>query len=311
MTKKRHHYIPRFYLEGFVDSAHPPYIWVYDKENNGTIIRSTAKGIAVTKHYFSFKNIDGVKDCETIENLIAQMEGDGARILKEICSEKSFDEKSKYDFAVFVALMMVRVPNFRENIETAFATMTKKIMQFVASHKENFTAMVKRYEKATGNDLGLPIEEARQMHLNPDKYFYLKTNPQVSLGMAFSQLEDFSKLFYGMNWIFLKTSGDVKFLTGDNPFYYLDPTHDRKSFYGVGLCSPNIEVTLPLSQDYCALGTWKKSGGHRVASTQIVKTINRRTVMACSRFVFASEQSEVLGNFVAKYRGCSPKLQVR
>jgi hypothetical protein len=59
--KKRHHYIPRFYLEGFVDPLNKPYIWVYEK-GNPNIIKATAENVAVRKHYYSFVTAGGNED---------------------------------------------------------------------------------------------------------------------------------------------------------------------------------------------------------------------------------------------------------
>lgn len=309
MIKKRHHYIPRFYLNGFVDYKNEPYIWVYDKEGNN-IIKSTAKDIAVTEHYFSFKDVNGIKDSDSVENFVADLEGIAANILKKVFNNNSLNGNEKMDFAYFVALMMVRVPNFRQNIETAFAETAKIVMQFSASYKENFEAMVKRYQEKTGNDLGMPIEEARQIYLDLDKHYKLETNPQVSLAMAFNHINDYARLFYNMKWLFLRATTDYKFLSGDNPLYYLDPTHNPHSFSGVGLCNKNIEVSLPLSQDLCALGTWHGKEGYFQSVNQIVKIVNQRTVIASSRFVFSSERSEKLKYFVRKYQNSAPKMKV-
>jgi len=309
MTKKRHHYIPQFYLNGFVDHNNEPYIWVYDKKGNN-IIKSTAKDIAVTEHYFSFKDISGIKDSDSIENFIAELEGIAASILKKIFNNNTLNDNEKMDFAYFVALMMVRVPNFRENIETAFAETAKIFMQFSASHKGNFEAMVKRYQEQTGNDLGMPIEEARQVYLNLDKHYKLKTNPQISLAMSLNHIKDYARLFFNMKWLFLRATTEYKFLSGDNPLYYFDPTHNPRSFYGVGLCNKNIEVTLPLSQDLCALGTWHGKEGYLQATNQLVKIANQKTVIASLRFVFSSEKSETINNFVKKYQDSAPKIRV-
>lgn len=309
MAKKRHHYIPQFYLNGFIDPTNKPYIWVYDKEGDG-IIKSTAKDIAVTEHYFSFKNMDGAKDSETIENFVSNLEGIVSNVLKKVLKGDALTNNDRADFGYFVSLMMVRTPNFRRNIETAFAEVAKKVMEFSAASKNGFEATVKRYEKETGNDLGMPVEEARQVYLNLDKHYQLKTNPQVSLGMLLSHMDDYARLFFNMKWLYLKATEDYKFLSGDNPLYYSDPTHDHHSFYGVGLCNKNIEVTLPLSKDLCALGTWHGRDGYLQATNQVVKVANQRTVVASSRFVFGSERLEALKSFVKKYKDSAPKMKV-
>lgn len=84
--KKRHHYIPKFYLEWFIDSRNKPYLWVYEK-GGSNIIKASAKDIAVEKHYFSFLDSQGDRDYETLENALAEIE------CKVALSSKKYLEK--------------------------------------------------------------------------------------------------------------------------------------------------------------------------------------------------------------------------
>jgi len=305
--KRKHHYIPVFYLSGFTNDNRC--IWVYDKET-GNVFESKPEGIAYEKHYFSFIAPNGTRDSETIENLIMSLEAECSKVVRRILSCELLNEDEGITFAYFVALMMLRAPNFRRNIESATSELMKKISVFIASHKEGFESMIAKYERDTGNKIGIPSEELREWLLNPDKNYTIKTDPQYSLALALDFLKDFPKVFFGMKWAFLKATSDYKFLTGDNPLYYFDPTHNPRSFYGVGLFNKNIEVTLPLSKDMCAFGSWKHREGYIQAKNQWIKNINRRTAIAALRFVFASERSETLKEFIMKYKGSAPKMRV-
>ena len=66
--KKRHHYVPQFYLNGFIDLNNPPFIWVYDKQEN-KVFKVKAENIAYEKHYYTFDLPDGGKDTESFENI--------------------------------------------------------------------------------------------------------------------------------------------------------------------------------------------------------------------------------------------------
>lgn len=308
MTKRRHHYIPQFYLKNFIDPKDSPYICIYDKEGND-IIKATAKDIAVEKHYFTFITPDGKKDSETLENAMAQLEGVASAVIEKIIQEKLLDEKDKAHFSSFISCMLTRVPNFRNNIQGATEQLIKKISIRLASYKQGFEGMIRRFENDTGKKIGMPTEELRQWMLNGKKYD-IKIEPQFSLALAMSNAVELTPLFNDMKWTFIKATPDYKFLTGDNPLYYSDPTHDRRSFYGVGLANKNIEVTFPISQDCCAFGSWHGKEGYLQGTNQLVKGLNQRTVIASLRFIFASEKSEVLNSFVKKYKNSSPKLRV-
>ncbi|GFP43024.1 hypothetical protein HKBW3C_02156, partial [Candidatus Hakubella thermalkaliphila] len=138
--KKRHHYIPRFYLDGFVDPHNEPYIWVYQK-GNPNIIKSTAENIAVEKHYYSFTTPEGSKDSATFENVLAEIEGQAAPIFQKIKNHESLDEQERSLFAIFLAFIMTRVPNYRENVERATAELIKKLSMRWASHSAHLIAV--------------------------------------------------------------------------------------------------------------------------------------------------------------------------
>ena len=306
--KKRHHYIPKFYLEGFVDSRNKPYLWVYEKGGN-SIVKASAKDIAVEKHYFSFLDAQGERDSETLENALAEIEGKVSSVFKKIFNEELLSEEDRAIFASFLALMMTRVPNFRNNIATTLESIIKRINLMIASHKKGFAGSIRRFEQNTGTQIGMPVEELRQFILDDSKY-EIKANPQFSLGMAFSNLDRLTRVFFDMKWTFIKATGDYKFLSGDNPLYYCDPTHDPHSFYGVGLANKNVEVTLPLSSEVALFSSRQGHSGYAQGKNAYVKDINKRTILAASRFVFVSEKSDTINKLVQKCKGSAPKMRV-
>lgn len=306
--KKRHHYIPKFYLEGFIDLRNKPYLWIYEKGGKN-IIKASAKDIAVEKHYFSFLNPQGRRDSETIENALADIESRGATVFKKIFNGKALSKDDKTIFALFLSLMMTRVPNFRDNIAIMLEGIIRRISLMMASHKRGFENSIRRFEQDTGTKINIPIEELRQFMLDETKY-KIEINPQFSLAMAMSNLDTLTRIFFDMKWTFIKATNDYKFLSGDNPLYYCDPTHDPRSFYGVGLANKNVEVTLPLSREVALFASWRGFSGYVQGKNSHVKNINKRTILAASRFVFASEKSDIINGLVQKYIGSAPKIRV-
>jgi hypothetical protein len=306
--KKRHHYIPKFYLEGFIDSLNKPYLWVYEKGVN-VIKKASAKDIAVQKHYFSFLDSQGERDSETLENSLAEIESKVASIFKKVFSKKVLTEEDRAIFASFLALMMTRVPNFRKNIAIMIEGMIKRISLMVASHKKGFADSIRRFEQDTGKEIGMSVEELRQFMLDDSKY-KVKANPQFSLAMALSNLDKLTRIFFDMKWKFIKATSDYKFLSGDNPLYYCDPTHNPHSFYEVGLINKNVEVTLPLSSEVALFSSWKGRSGYAEGKNAHIKSINKRTILAASRFVFAPYNSDKINSLVQKHIGSAPKVRV-
>jgi hypothetical protein len=301
--KKRHHYIPVFYLNGFTGSDGA--LWVYDKEDKGPFA-SSPEGIAYERHYFSFTTPTGEKDSETVENWMAALEGESDKVLNKVISQTILTEDERKTFACFVASMMTRTPNNRNNIQQSTADIAKHLNIRVASDKDAFEQMVRNYEKAAGKKIEMSIEELRQFAVNPENYT-VSVDSEYAISMALSLIEKLTPVFFKMKWLFLKAPNDCKFLTGDNPLSYTDVTQGRNL---AGLNNKNIEVSLPLSRDICALGGWRDKEGYVEVKKRIVKELNRRTVMTSKKFVFAHYESEDIDKFVKKYKGTHPIMIV-
>jgi len=304
--KKKHHYVPVFYLKGFVDPHNKPYIWIYEK-GNLDVRKASARDIATQKHYYSFTTPEGERDSETFEKILGKIEGKAAPVIKNIKERKALTNEQRVWFAFFLAFTMTRVPSFRENIERATGEIMKKANQIWASYPAGFESMIEKFEKDTGNKIEMPVEELRKFVL--EGQYDVKVDSQFSLAMILIA-KALAPIFYNMNWAFLEATEDYKFVTSDNPLSFFDPTRGPKFFYGVGLLNRNIEITFPISKDLMFLGTWKQSEGYKKFSNKLVKDMNRRTVISALRFVFASEYSDTLNRFVQKYKDSAPRVEV-
>jgi len=270
---------------------------------------SSPEGIAYEKHYFSYITPQGERDSETIENLIAIAEEEYSKVLKKILLKEGLSDDEFVTFASFIASMTVRTPNFRNNIQESTAAILKHMSKFMASHKENFESMLRRYEQETGEKIEMSVEELRQWTLNTDNYT-VRVDAQYAIGMALSLMERLTEIFAAMSWTFMEAGGEFNFMTGDNPLSYIDPSHPAQSPYGVGLQNKGIEVTLPLSKNICAFGSWKPNKKYYQASTEFVRQMNRRTVKESGRFIFTDKKSQDIDKFVKKYKNTHSIMKV-
>lgn len=308
MTKKRrHHYLPVFYLKGFVDPHNEPYIWLYEK-GNPDVKKATARHIAVKKDYYSLTTPEGNKDSETFENILAKIESRVSPIFRKIRNHKELNDQERWSFSFFLAFIMVRVPNFRDNIEEVLGETAKRMNMILATDPRNFKAMIEKFEADRGEKIGMPVEKFRKFMA--EGQYENRATPQFGLGMATKTAINLIPIFFGMNWTFLEATDDCKFVTSDNPLSYVDPKHDPNSFLGVGLLNKNTEVTFPISKDLMLLGMSKNFKGDRMLSNKIVRDMNRRTVVSALRFIFASQYSDGLSRLVQKHKHSAPRIKV-
>lgn len=296
-------------MKGFLDPTKETFLWVYDKEK-AHVFSSTPGNIACQKHYHTFINEMGEQDTDNIEHLYGLIETDASVVVRKIHENMQLEENDKSKFSVFVASMMVRVPNHRINIEKVVAKSIVDREKILAFNKEAFHASYEKFLEDTGTNRDMSAEDIRQFILNGA--YGVTTNPQVSLYFSTKSIERIANVFRQMNWQFITSTNEYKYLSSDNPLFYYDPTHDPNSFYGVGLLNKNIEVTLPLSQDICAFGGWQKPAQYTriTGRNQLVKKINKRTVVSALRYVFSSKNSAALLQFISKYKTTSPILKV-
>jgi len=304
--KKRQHYLSEFYLRGFVDPYNKPYVWLYEKGNK-IIRKASPKDLCVLKEYYSFTTPEGEKDSESFENFLAMIETKVAPIFKRIEIGEIPEEDERWWFSFFIAFMMTRVPNYRDNVENAVADFIRKFSKICASNPESFKFSVEQFEREKGKKLDKPPEELRKYILGGN--YNIVVNPQLSLGMT-TVACDLAPLFYHMKWQFLRATDKYGFVTCDNPVYRFDPNPGPPPFDGVGLLNRNIEVTFPVSRDLTILGTWEGVEKYIQTNNNQVKEINRRTISSASRFVFASIKLEGLNRLVQKHKNTAPQLVV-
>lgn len=289
--KKRHHYIPKFYLEGFVDPNNKPYIWVYEKGNTN-VRKDKAKNIAFQKHYYSFTTKEGNKDSESLENALAKTEGQVAPILQKIRRHKNLDSEGRDIFATFLALMMFRVPNFKRWLEDNRIEIVRQICELSSPNAwESMKPCVECSKKDTGEKIdisNMSMEELRKL-FSDDRYD-IKIHPELYLGMLHPvYVEHFAKIFYDLRWVFYTATDDYKFVTSDNPLYSND----------VSLRDRNLEVTCPISKDLAFFGAYDiEREGYIEADNNLVKEINCKIVASALRFVFSSQKSDELNKLV-------------
>lgn len=305
--KKRTHYIPRFYLSGFVDPLNDPYLWIYDKQSTD-VRKAGARDIAIQKRYYSFTTSTGKTDSESFEDAFAQLEGDTATVFKSISNMKSLDPKKRIIFATFLALMAVRVPSFRTNAEKAVEEILENIGRKIASNQKTFQSWIQRFKGETGTNIEMSLDTLRELFLQDN--WKVKVDPQISLQMIPEIAESIARIFYDMNWCFLRAPGNHKFITSDNPVFHLDPKRPLGLLHGMGILDRNIEVTFPVSRDQVFLGTWNGSKGYGTIDSPGVKAINRRMVIMALRFVFASQYSKGLCSLVQKHKNVGMRLRV-
>lgn len=101
--KRRHHYVPRVYLQGFVDADNPSCLWAYDKQE-GVIVQTSPRDAALEKHYYSFMNAQGVRDSNTLEDALQKIDDESAPALLTVRRGAVLADEDRRRLARFMAI---------------------------------------------------------------------------------------------------------------------------------------------------------------------------------------------------------------
>lgn len=289
---KRHHYLPKFYLERF---CREELLWVYDREKN-EYRQQAPINTALESQFYTAVGPDGKEHVE-IEKFFSFIEGETKPIIEKIDQGGEISLKDKEMIATFVSFLKVRVPDFEKTIDEANEKLLKKVNQFMFSTEEQAAALLKKVEGETGQSSSISPKDLVEF-VKGDAYtvgfqreFYLSLMMEMGYQAIFFLLN--------MDWLFLQTPDSSSFVTSDSPFVLIPPiNHDPKGFFGIGLLSPGAKKVIPLSKKTCLVICDR---GERVVyggvSRERVRKINLMIAHECDRFLIGRDRA-LLENLV-------------
>ena len=290
----RQHFLPQFYLKGFASKpvSEPSKFWLYDFRKDKWDVR-TPFNTAVRRHFYTLKDQNEQKNYY-LENYFSNLEGK-VKELMDRKIEKGLRLKGSdhiATLAVFVCLMRSRVPYFRDKIEEFNVEIIEKMMSMMrhrAKTDPNYLPWLEKdMERKTGEKLGLDKLDADDF-LNTEN-FTIKMNQEYLIELCLSHIKEVAKILCSMNWTILRTFDDAPFVTCDNPYFEINPQSTNIWDRG-GLLNKNIEISLPLSSNFCFFASWKSvAAWYGTAPSDQVAQLNFRSMLGAREFVIAPQQ---------------------
>src|SRR6266566_9251613 len=157
------HYIPRFYLNGFVDPdilarEKKEVIWVYER---GKQIRRSSPGHEARQRDFYTFVKDGSRNVD-IETWFGKVEDQVAPIVASLVKDKRhITEAERERLALFIGTMQMRTPSGRWLSENRMEPFVTQIMKEAAADAIKFRSFIEEnYHLPEGE--GFDLEEIRQ-----------------------------------------------------------------------------------------------------------------------------------------------------
>src|SRR5689334_19887336 len=117
--KKKHHYIPQYYLRGFTASPTSEEICVYERGKapfcTGVI------GVAFQNHFYSVVDDEGVRDSDTLENYLADaIEKPANPVIAKLRAGQMITASEKQVLARYISILLTRVPAHRARLKALY-----------------------------------------------------------------------------------------------------------------------------------------------------------------------------------------------
>lgn len=239
--QKRHHTVPRCYLEQFIDTNGD--IWSLDTSNK--IFNTKPNNILVESHFYRITLKDGSKSV-VVENTLADIEGRYAEIFRNKLSQDKFLTSEERAYAsVFLASLLHRTRPNREGLRGMLSSLKKSAEEWREQLKW-LSPEQKRIISATpSTGESINIEDLEKGLENWDEHH------SASL---IDHITHTAQVLFNMNWSVWKyPSGQGSFLTSDDPFVMRRPAAELK--YGknaigsqAGLLFKDVEITIPFQR---------------------------------------------------------------
>lgn len=233
---KNQHYVPRFYLRGFVSQKQK--IWCFDKVS-GKSFQSSILNLANENYFYDFDENDRE---QLVEKHLGEIETRFAphlaRLLKSLHEQKfSFlDPVVRSEICMYMVYQILRTREYRQEMSQMFEQMTQGIL-----------------------DKGwMDIHEIKQrgIYTSPSNIKNMQSRSILGLDKR-SIKEELYQVLNSHIWIIFENRTDQFLYCSDHPVVKVPHLHSP--YYSMsGYQSQGIEINFPLSPFYC-LGLFDRS----------------------------------------------------
>ena len=287
---RRHHFIPQFLLRAFLASGGTT-VLVRDLATNEAVWRRP-RSVAWLKDFYRV-DVPGL-NLDAVEGDLSKIESVAAEVLRKIDSDRALPEGDDREaLMIFMALMALRVPAFRQAYTDPMTQIVKDLARMVTSSEERWNAFLEKAGERAGRLSGLSHDQATEVVQKGEFHVEFGTTYHVELMLR--QLPSTAALLGQRQWsLVVAGAGTGGFITSDLPVY-LGWTSPTQTFFSPGLGLQGTEVAFPISRQLALVGSWEGPGRVAVFDRRGVAEINNRILMqAPSIIVSANDEFDLV-----------------
>ena len=298
MVKKKHHYLTRYYLEGFCDANEM--VWTYLKASSKKPFPQKPENTALENKLYNLNIQNSPELISKIEDYFShKIETPAADPFKKLIARSLPDSDAKNKLSLFFGSLFVRTPSYLAHLDKIFSTDLHHFVKTLASNKDHYHESWKNFDPSASDT---EIEEYRQLVLKEN--IIIGVNRNFLLENMVLMIKIIASFLYAMKWCLIETNKDWHFITSDSLANIVNADIKKQGFYQPGFGMHNSEVTIPISkyltlvminnsnlkEDIFSINNQKKS--FKFNLKDIIKNLNKITVLRANQFIFSSTNSE-------------------
>lgn len=231
--KKRHHYIPKAYLNAFSDEKGR--VRVYRKDEPLKSLHLSPDGTGHRRYYYSQPVPSGGTDNNTLEDAFSEMERLWPALVECMHRREDVNDSLEVLFQ-FMALQHVRVPASRDTSEAKLAAEVRAT--FLRLHAEGKLSPLPASLEGMLDHVAISIDPHKSLH--------------AMVGVLNTVVSD---VFGRVGLRAIHNATELPFLTSDNPVIWFDPSvdNDHHRPYALKKDGP-VMLFFPVSPTMLILG---------------------------------------------------------
>ena len=289
---KRHHFLPRFYLENFARDGH---VAVDDREEDQVRIQQPVN-TGVIGHFYTMEDAQGRRRFE-LEQLLSEYEGKAKPAIDKLAARDNLEAEERADLAIFIALGAMRTPDVIDSLKAFNSGIVTDVMKAMFANVEDVAARLRdsadfadKTDEAVFAEAKLMVTMAQKGGVQVEAKHQWAVGEAIRLGLLIAPI------FAGRDWVVLHRDNEKKsFVTTDAPVLLTTVAPRPGGFWaGVGYGNSDALVYFPLKSS-CMLALLGDEGDmrHAEVSAEQVRQLNLAMAAECQRFVVGRDEALV------------------
>ena len=282
---RRHHYVPRFYLDRFADQE--GLLRAFDRRRGETETTSS-KELAVERDFYRLPEATGLP-ATLLEEALSRQESEAAAAIRDVVAEGRVSHSNREVLAAHLALQLLRTRHHRNSARGVTDWMATLEAQVTLSRRLSDGDFESESERVLAEDcLGRLTHGEIVASLHEGEL----------LGWSFRSLEMFFEaLRLGWNWVLVVLTVP-RFVTSDNPICLLGEPELGGAASNVGVMNA-LEIWFPLDPHRALVLARDHSIGSPLIdlSDSHVRSINLRLALESERWTFFRPGNEGVKRF--------------